>query len=111
MYMLGYLSKEDRVFLVDKALNVLSFKVLKPVLDFQTAIVRGDLDEATEILKDVPESEHSSVARFLESQGLKEHALKVSQDPDQRFDLALELDKLEIGHEILVNLPEADKDT
>eukprot|EP00617_Octactis_speculum_P022210 CAMPEP_0185743254 /NCGR_PEP_ID=MMETSP1174-20130828/926_1 /TAXON_ID=35687 /ORGANISM="Dictyocha speculum, Strain CCMP1381" /LENGTH=988 /DNA_ID=CAMNT_0028415799 /DNA_START=33 /DNA_END=2999 /DNA_ORIENTATION=+ len=111
MYMLGYLSKEDRVFLVDKALNVLSFKVLKPVLDFQTAIVRGDLDEATEILKDVPESEHSSVARFLESQGLKEHALEVSQDPDQRFDLALELDKLEIGHEILVNLPEADKDT
>ena len=52
-------------------------QVLKPVLDFQTAIVRGDLDEATEILKDVPESEHSSVARFLESQGLKEHALEV----------------------------------
>ena len=30
MYMLGYLPKEDRVFLIDKTLNVVSYKVRPP---------------------------------------------------------------------------------
>eukprot|EP00620_Florenciella_sp_RCC1587_P015150 CAMPEP_0182558538 /NCGR_PEP_ID=MMETSP1324-20130603/2016_1 /TAXON_ID=236786 /ORGANISM="Florenciella sp., Strain RCC1587" /LENGTH=867 /DNA_ID=CAMNT_0024770713 /DNA_START=70 /DNA_END=2670 /DNA_ORIENTATION=+ len=111
MYMLGYLPKEDRVFLIDKALNVVSYKVLLSVLEFQTAVVRDDIEAANEILPSIPESEHNSVARFLESQGLKEEALGVTKDPDQKFDLSLELGKLDVAYEILLQIPEADKDT
>ena len=61
--------------------------------------------------RNIPDTEHSSVARFLESQGLKEEALAVTKDSDQKFDLALELEKLDIAHELMTQLKETDKDT
>lgn len=39
--------------------------------------------------------------RFLESQGFKEEALTVSTDPDQKFDLAVQLNRLDIAHQIM----------
>lgn len=38
-----------------------------------------------------------SVAHFLESRGIIEDALEVATDPDYRFDLAMQLGKLEIA--------------
>jgi len=103
-YMLGYLPKEDRVFLMDNARNVVSFRVLLSVLQFQTAVVRGDMDSANALVPALPESEHSHVARFLESQGLKDEALSLTKDPDQKFDLALELGRLDIATELLAEV-------
>ena len=78
--------------------------MLLAVLEFQTAVVRDDIEAANEILPSIPESEHNSVARFLESQGLKEEALSVTKDPDQKFDLSLELGKLDVAYEILLQV-------
>jgi coatomer subunit beta' len=111
MYMLGFLAKEDRVFLMDNALNIVSYRVLQSVLQFQTAVVRGDMDDANACLGAIPESEHSNVARFLEAQGLKDEALAITKDPDQKFDLALELERMEIATELMGEIKEADKDT
>jgi len=110
-YMLGYLPKENRVYLSDKQGNFISYRVLQPVLQYQTAIVRQDFEVANAILPQIPESEFSDVARFLESQGFKEEALAVSRDSDQKFDLAIELGKLELALELLEAVPEEDKDT
>lgn len=38
-----------------------------------------------------------SVARFLESRGMIEEALEVATDADYRFELAIQLGKLEIA--------------
>lgn len=38
-----------------------------------------------------------SVAHFLESRGMIEEALEVATDPDYRFELAIQLGKLEIA--------------
>lgn len=38
-----------------------------------------------------------SVARFLESRGMIEEALEVATDPDYRFELAIQLGRLEIA--------------
>lgn len=38
-----------------------------------------------------------SVARFLESRGMVEDALEVATDADYRFELAIQLGKLEIA--------------
>ena len=100
-YLLGYLAKENRAYLIDKTLAVVSFKVLLSVLQYQTAVVRGDFDAANAILPSIPPSEHGAVARFLESQGFKEEALAVTTDEDQKFELALELNKIEICIELL----------
>jgi coatomer subunit beta' len=108
---LGYLSKEDRVYLIDKALNMVSYKVTLAVLQYQTAVMRGDFDSANDLLAGIPEEEYTKVARFLESQGFKEEALQVTQDPDHKFDLSLELGHVDTAHHILLETPEEDKDS
>jgi len=108
---LGYLAKEDRVYLIDKSLNIVAYKVMLAVLQYQTAVMRGDFDSANTLLPNIPESEYTKVARFLESQGFKEEAFEVTTDPDHKFDLALELGQTETAHALLVETPEEDKDS
>ena len=55
-----------------------------------------DFDTANSILPSVPREQYNNIARFLESQGYKEEALSVADDPDVKFDLALQLNKLEV---------------
>lgn len=45
-----------------------------------------------------------SVAHFLESRGMIEDALEVATDPDYKFELAIQLGKLEIAKVNNVNL-------
>jgi coatomer subunit beta' len=108
---LGYLAKEDRVYVVDKSLNISSYRVLLSVLEYQTAVMRGDFDAANELLSAIPESEFTTVARFLESQGFKEEAMAVTTDPDHKFDLALELGHTEVAHSLMEETAEEDKET
>jgi Membrane protein involved in colicin uptake len=108
---LGYLAKEDRVYVVDKSLNISSYRILLSVLEYQTAVMRGDFDTANELLPAIPESEYTTVARFLESQGFKEEAMAVTTDPDHKFDLALELGHIDVAHALMDDTPEEDKDS
>ena len=108
---LGYLAKEDRVYVVDKSLNISSYRVLLSVLEYQTAVMRGDFDSANELLPAIPESEYTTVARFLESQGFKEEAMAVTTDPDHKFDLALELGHTDVAHVLMEETPDEDQDT
>lgn len=39
----------------------------------------------------------ASVAHFLESRGMIEYALEVATDPDYRFELAIQLGRLEVA--------------
>eukprot|EP00568_Trieres_chinensis_P001393 CAMPEP_0183292234 /NCGR_PEP_ID=MMETSP0160_2-20130417/1360_1 /TAXON_ID=2839 ORGANISM="Odontella Sinensis, Strain Grunow 1884" /NCGR_SAMPLE_ID=MMETSP0160_2 /ASSEMBLY_ACC=CAM_ASM_000250 /LENGTH=952 /DNA_ID=CAMNT_0025453155 /DNA_START=70 /DNA_END=2928 /DNA_ORIENTATION=+ len=108
---LGYLAKEDRVYLIDKSLNITSHRVMLAVLQYQTAVMRGDFDAANELLPSIPESEYTAVARFLESQGFKEEAMAVTTDPDHKFDLALELGHIDVAHNLLNETPDEDRDS
>jgi coatomer subunit beta' len=47
MYVLGYLQKENRVYLTDKQHNVVSYQLLLSVLIYQAAIVRRDMELGT----------------------------------------------------------------
>ncbi|RID50062.1 hypothetical protein BRARA_H00818 [Brassica rapa] len=62
--------------------------------------MRGDLDKANEILPTIPKEQHNNVAHFLESRGMIEDALEIATDPDYRFELAIQLGRLEIAKEI-----------
>lgn len=101
LFMLGYLAKENRAFLMDRTHSVVSYQVLLAVLQYQTAVVRGDFEAANSLLPSIPQAELTSVAQFLESQGYKDVALQVTRDPDHKFELALELQQVDTARELL----------
>lgn len=99
-FFLGYVPKHNRVFLMDKSKNVVSYQLHVSVMQYEAAIISGDFDAAAAIMRDVPPQFHNKIARFLDKQDQKELALSVTTDPDHKFDLALETDKFEVAHEI-----------
>jgi len=97
MYLLGYLPRDGRVYIADKDVNVVSYALSLSVVEYQTLVLRGDMDSANELLKEIPENQKNKIARFLEGQGYKEMALDIATDPEHRFDLALGLNNLDIA--------------
>jgi coatomer subunit beta' len=100
MYILGYLPRDGRIYLADKDLGVVSFALSLSVVEYQTLVLRGDMDSASEVLADIPSDQMNKIARFLEGQGYKDLALEVATDQEHRFDLSLSLGKLDIALEI-----------
>jgi coatomer subunit beta' len=95
MYILGYLARDGRIFICDKDVQVVSFQLSLALVEFQTLVLREELESAMEMLPDIPADQKSKIARFLEGQGHKEEALEVATDPEHRFDLALALGRLD----------------
>jgi len=102
MYLLGYLPQSGRLYLSDKNLNIVSYTLHISVINFQTSILRGDIDNAEKLLPKIPQDQLNSIAHFLESQGLKEKALEISTDLDHKFELAIQLENLDVAHEIAI---------
>jgi coatomer subunit beta' len=100
MYVLRYLPRDGRLYLCDKDMNLVSYTLSTNVVEYQTLVLRGDLDAAQALLEDIPANQMNKIARFLESQGHKELALEVATDPEQRFDLALSLNNMGVALEI-----------
>lgn len=96
-YVLGYLLRDGRVYVADKDVNVISFALSTSVIEYQTLVLRGDLDAANAMLPDIAEDQKTKIARFLEGQGYKEEALSIATDPEHRFDLSLALGHLDIA--------------
>lgn len=100
MYILGYIQRDSRIYLSDKDVAVTSFALSLPVLEYQTLVLRDELEAASELLSSIPEGELNKVARFLDGQGHKELALEVATDPEHKFELALALNRLDIALEL-----------
>ena len=100
MYLLGYIQRDSRIYLADKDVNVTSFSLSLAVVEYQTLVLRDDMDSAAELLSSIPEDQLNKIARFLEGQGHKELALEVATDPEHKFDLALALGHLPIALEL-----------
>uniref|UniRef100_A0A2K6QQI7 Coatomer subunit beta' n=1 Tax=Rhinopithecus roxellana TaxID=61622 RepID=A0A2K6QQI7_RHIRO len=102
MYLLGYIPKDNRLYLGDKELNIVSYSLLVSVLEYQTAVMRRDFSMADKVLPTIPKEQRTRVAHFLEKQGFKQQALTVSTDPEHRFELALQLGELQIAYQLAV---------
>ena len=114
MYLLGYPSlKHSRIFLTDQDFNVVPYTISLPVIEYQTLVLRGNLEEAAEILEKLREKETGTdqekskvdqqlnrIARFLDEQGQKDMALDITQDLAHKFELAMTLNNLEVGLEL-----------
>uniref|UniRef100_A0A673A7X0 Coatomer subunit beta' n=2 Tax=Sphaeramia orbicularis TaxID=375764 RepID=A0A673A7X0_9TELE len=100
MYLLGYIPKDDRLYLGDKELNIISYSLLLSVLEYQTAVMRKDFSTADKVLPTIPKEQRTRVAHFLEKQGFRQQALAVSTDSEHKFELALQLGELKIAYQL-----------
>ncbi|NXL90555.1 COPB2 protein, partial [Alectura lathami] len=103
MYLLGYIPKDNRLYLGDKELNIVSYSLLVSVLEYQTAVMRRDFSMADKVLPTIPKEQRTRVAHFLEKQARELFpTLAVSTDPEHRFELALQLGELKIAYQLAV---------
>ncbi|GJD12566.1 Coatomer subunit beta'-1 [Galdieria sulphuraria] len=109
LILLGYLPSENRAYLLDKECNIISYQLLVSVLEYKLAILRGDEKAADQFLEQIPPSERTKLAHFLESQGWLEKALDLATDPDYRCELAIKLRKLHVAVEIAKQFPSESK--
>ena len=100
MYLLGYIPKDNRLYLGDKELNIVSYSILLSVLEYQTAVMRRDFETADKVLPTIPREQRTRVAHFLEKQGFKSQAMAVTCDPEHKFELALQLGDLKVAHQL-----------
>ncbi|XP_020492507.2 coatomer subunit beta'-like [Labrus bergylta] len=100
MYLLGYIPKDDRLYLGDKELNIISYSLLLSVLEYQTAVMRRDFNTADKVLPTIPKEQRIRVAHFLEKQGFRQQALAVSTDPEHKFELALQLGEVKTAYQL-----------
>ncbi|KAF9195876.1 hypothetical protein BGZ50_003137 [Haplosporangium sp. Z 11] len=96
-YLLGYIPRDNRLYLVDKDVNIVSYGISLSVIEYQTAVLRGDMETAEALLPRVPHDQLNKIARFLEAQEHKELALEISTDHDHKFDLAIQLGRLDLA--------------
>ena len=89
LYILDYAPAHNRVYLADKGMSIYAYSLSLNVVEYQTAVLRGDMDAAGEILPSISRKQLNKVARFLEARDLKELAMQITTDPDHKFDLAL----------------------
>lgn len=103
MYLLGYLARDNKVYLADREVHVYSHVISLDVLEFQTLTLRGELETAIEsILPNIEDKDTlSKIARFLEGQEYYQEALDISPDQDQKFELALKVGQLSLAYELL----------
>ena len=98
MYLLGYMANKEKVYLTDKDVQVTTFSLSLKNIEYQTLVVRREDAAADAVLEEITSVEQrNKIARFLEDQGMKEKALEVTQDQQHRFDLALDLEELDIA--------------
>lgn len=100
MYILGYIQRDSRIYLCDKDIGVTSFALSLSVVEYQTLVLRDDMESAAELLPSIPSDQLNKIARFLEGQGHKELALEVATDPEHKFELALALGHLPVALEL-----------
>jgi len=104
MYILGYIPGDNRLYLSDKELHVISFQLLLSVLEYQTAVMRRDFETADKVLPTIPKEQRTRVAHFLEKQGFKQQALAVSNDLDHKFELAIQIGNLKVAYQLAVEI-------
>jgi coatomer subunit beta' len=54
MYLLGYIQRDSRIYLCDKDVNVTSFSLSLSVVEYQTLVLRDDMESASELLPSIP---------------------------------------------------------
>jgi coatomer subunit beta' len=130
-YIVGYKAAADnKLYLIDKSFNVISWFVNAEVLELQTLVMRGDLeqfatehdtdedgnevpvlskisledllDEYSTKLRAFNKTESNQLSRFFEKLGYLALSFALSQDFDSKFQICLSLNNLSQAYDLLI---------
>lgn len=99
-HILGYDGKQNRLYLVDKNLNIYAHRLLLSVMNFQACILNNDLQKAQSFLTSIPDSFYGKLAKFLEINNQKQMAFQLTPDLDHKFELAISLNHVDVAQGI-----------
>lgn len=100
LFLVGFLEADSRLILVDKEANAYAYSLSQAVMEYEAAILRGDIAAADSLVSRLPPEQVNHVAQFLASTGHKELALSLATDSDLRFSLAMQLKRLEMAFDL-----------
>ena len=101
-FLLGFLPGEQRVYLTDQDLQVSSYTIMPALITFQSAVLAGgDLTKSLALLENIPANYYARLAVFLQRRGYLREALKISPDAHFQFELAVQLNDLNLARELL----------
>ena len=69
LYLLSYIPAQNKIYLVHKGVDIYADGLSLAIVEYQTAVLRGDMDAASELLVEILARHKNKVARFLEAQG------------------------------------------
>ncbi len=101
-FLIGFIPSQNRLYLIDKSFSVISFEVPLTVTEYQSLMVNQQYEKALSILPTIPVKYMDKLAKFLDSIDLKEAAFDLVRDIDHKFELALQLNKINEAYEIAV---------
>lgn len=103
LFVLGYLARDNKVYVTDKDVNISGYKLSLSILEYQTLVLRGEIEQANQdYLPTIKENEADllKISRFLESQDYLKEALAISPDSEQKFEISLKIRDFNIAKEI-----------
>ena len=101
-FLIGYISSQNRLYLIDKSFSLISFEVPLVVTEYQSHMVNHQYEKALALLPSIPMKYMDKLAKFLDSIEMKDAAFDLVQDIDHKFELALQLNKINEAYEIAV---------
>ncbi|EMG50153.1 SEC27 Coatomer subunit beta' [Candida maltosa Xu316] len=129
-YIIGYKASDGKLYLIDKSFDVVAWYVNAEVLELQTLVMRGDLeqfathnvvdeetdeekpdlstitldnisDEYSQLISSFSKTELNQLSRFFEKLGYLALSFSLSQDFDSKFQLSLSTGNLKQAYELL----------
>ncbi|KAH0793295.1 coatomer subunit beta'-2-like [Histomonas meleagridis] len=96
---IGYITKENLLVLADQNRNIIGINIPYSLIQFESDISNYDNEEEDENIEmlNIPEKYIDRCSKFLKQIGKLNLALKITKDPQMKFDLALELNELNIA--------------
>ena len=94
-YLLGYLQSKERIYLINKNFELISYALPLSFINYQIAIQEKDFEKAEKILATIPDEYNEKIIIFLEKFNYNELSYKITKNVNQKFSLALKLKKLE----------------
>ncbi|KAI5956942.1 SEC27 [Candida jiufengensis] len=130
VYIIGYNAKDGKLYLIDKSFDVISWYINSEVLELQTLVMRGDLEqfathnildeetgeetpdlatvsienlseEYNNLISNYSKTELNQLSRFFEKLGYLSLSYSLSQDFDSKFQISLSTGNLKQAYELL----------
>jgi coatomer subunit beta' len=107
--LLGYLPSTNKIYLMNKSFNLISYTFPLSFVSYQMAILKGNYEQAEKVFSTIPPDYIERVTNFLEKFEHYELCYHLCSNINQKFSLAIKLKKLKDAWHIASEQNSADK--